>query len=899
MVAALHVNLCLAVHRLAIVAQPAEYFARVALAQQRAVILAADTFDQGIDIAVDPHRNRAIEYQPACIGIDKGAAAGGQNFARGAIADQPRNHPAFARTEIGLAKLGENFRNGHLRGAFDFLVRIDKGQRQLARQLSPDRGLAHAHHSHQHDRTIKPCGNPLHIGVREWFVLHCRVAYTCARAKCKLCPLVPVIPDGRAGHGRRCVVNEKATGEGLARIGRRCGDRSDDGNRVCGLDQGRRAAGPHGGDTGAASTRKGSALMRRRSHLALAALGLALGAGLTGVLAAQESLLPPGFDDHPAPRPRPATAPRPAAERPAPTRPAATVPAAQRPVVQPPRAIATTAPVRPIAPVAPIATLPEDTAVTAGAPAEAAADPIDAIDPAIIDQVVQSAAPRFDIPPQARRSLDRVGFLAAADGGLPSVSTHYLSGDYVAGLLTRMQGPLVSRWGHILLRRVLASRLDTPVGMNGADWAALRAALLLRMGEVDSARALVQEVDSGFYTRQLEDAAMATYLSAADPAGLCPIDALTAVGRPGWDWDLSRSICLAFNGSEGSPALAQLDRAMRRGSAAKIDILLAQKFAGSANTTHRAVQIEWTDVDGLTPWRAGLAFATGLEPPEALRRKDWPAYAVLATRAPTLSLASRAAAADVVAASGVLSSAAMVDLYAQIAALQDADGTWGPLAAQLRAAYVDGSADARLAAIKALWGDGSDAVRQVSRQVLTAYAAARIEPAAAYDADAAALIASMLSAGLDRNAVRWASVVAVGSQAWGTISLAAPTKLAAVNADALAAFKSGDTSPGTLRSGLLLAGLMGLGRVDAQTARDFAGKLNLAIDRHSAWTGAIDAAAASHNPALVAMLAAYGMQGSDWNRMTPLHLYHIVGALRQVGLEAEARMIAAEAVART
>ncbi|MGG2329575.1 hypothetical protein ACE40V_24800, partial [Salmonella enterica] len=78
-------------------------------------------------------------------------------------------------------------------------------------------------------------------------------------------------------------------------------------------------------------------------------------------------------------------------------------------------------------------------------------------------------------------------------------STHYLSGDYVAALLGKMQGPLVSRWGHILLRRVLVSRLDTPVGMDGADWVALRAQLLLRMGEADAARALVQEVDSGFY----------------------------------------------------------------------------------------------------------------------------------------------------------------------------------------------------------------------------------------------------------------------------------------------------------------------------------------------------------------------------------------------------------------
>jgi hypothetical protein len=638
--------------------------------------------------------------------------------------------------------------------------------------------------------------------------------------------------------------------------------------------------------------------MIERNRVALAALGLALATGLTGVLAAQESLLPPGFDDHPAPRARPTTPAR------TPPRPAATPAAHPAPVAAHaapivPHAAASARPAPASLPSG--ANLPDDTAVIArvAPPVEPDADPIDSLDPAVIDQLVRNAAPRFDIPPEAQRSLDRVGFLAEMDGGLPSVSTHYLSGDYVAGLLGKMQGPLVSRWGHILLRRMLASRLDTPVGMNGADWAALRAALLLRMGEADAARALVQEVDSGFYTRQLEDAAMAAYLASADPAGLCPIDALTAAARPDWNWDMSRSICLAFNGSEGSPALAQLDRDMRRGSAAKIDILLAQKFAGAANTTHRAVTIEWADVDGLTPWRTGLAFATGLEPPETLRRKDWPGYAMAATRAPMLPLASRAASADVSAAAGVLSSAAMVDLYAQIAALQEPDATWGPLATQLRTAYVAADPDDRLAAIKALWGDAGDPARQRSRQVLTAYAAARIEPAAAYDGDAATLIAAMLDAGLDQNAVRWAPVVAVGSQAWGILAVAAPAKLAPVGADALAAFKSADNSEATLRSGLLLAGLMGLGRIDPRGAQDFAGKLDLDLARRTPWSTAIDAAAASRNPALVVMLAAYGMQGSGWNRMTPLYLYHIVDALRQVGMEAEARMIAAEAVARS
>jgi hypothetical protein len=49
----------------------------------------------------------------------------------------------------------------------------------------------------------------------------------------------------------------------------------------------------------------------------------------------------------------------------------------------------------------------------------------------------------------------------------------------------------------------------------------------------------------------------------------------------------------------------------------------------------------------------------------------------------------------------------------------------------------------------------------------------------------------------------------------------------------------------------------------------------------------------------VALLAAVGMQTADWARLPPAHLYHIVAALHQVGLDPEARMIAAEAISRT
>lgn len=624
--------------------------------------------------------------------------------------------------------------------------------------------------------------------------------------------------------------------------------------------------------------------------------GAAALVGISGTLVAQESLLPPGFDNAPA---------RPSSQRstPAAQRPASPAPAASR--------AATTSSASPAAPSATASPVVQPLPTTAGPVASSGGGGggisdqalLDSLDPALLEKLIQSAHPKFDIPPAGQRSTDVVGVMAESDGGFPVASTHYLNGPFVEAVVTKTRGRFVSRWGHILARRALVSRLATPVGMNGADWAAIRAQLLLRMGEADAARAVVQSVDSGNFTRGLEDAAMASFLATADPVGLCPITALTAAGRPGWDWELSRAICSAFS-DQGSSAMAQLDRALRRGTGTKIDILLAQKFAGAATNARRAVKIEWDDVEALTPWSIGMSFATGLEPPEALRSKAGPTYALLAARAPMLPLSSRAAAADVAAGRGMLSATAMIDLYSQLYALRGADGTsadpdeWMQRAETLRTAYVAPDASARLDAIRTLWGDGSNPDRAYSGLVLTAFAAARVIPNEEMADSAPSLIASMLTAGLDRNALKWAPFLPVGSEGWGLVVLANPGRANAVGSEGLGAFSDDDDSEDSLRSQFLLAGLMGLGRVDAAAARDFAGKLKVDLNRQTRWTRAISDAAASGNPALVSMLAAFGMQGERWDRMTPLHLYHIVSALHRVGLDAEARMIAAEAVSR-
>lgn len=623
--------------------------------------------------------------------------------------------------------------------------------------------------------------------------------------------------------------------------------------------------------------------MKRALTLAATAL---LAGGSTLVLAQgqPEDLLPPGFD-RPAPSP---TAPSPTGARPARPAPApAPARAATRPAMRPGEVVQAL----PGSPSAQAALPP-----AGGAGIDLARLPtLEQLDRMSTDELDElfGLKPKVDIPPAAQRGMERVGVIAPDEGGLPVFSLARQPAALVRAALAGTRGPLVSRWGHILLRRALASRLAAPAGMDPAEFAALRAALLNRMGEHAVARALVQDIDTANYIPALTDAALAAYVGTADILGACPAVRLARSGRDDAEWRMIAAICAAFSG-EGTNAGRDLRRLMASGRAERIDALLAQRFAGAAGSARRSVTIEWNDVERLTPWRFALANAMGADIPAALLDRAGPAYAIAGATAPMLPPAQRAPGADPAARRGVLSAAAMVDLYAQIHE-EETDGPLAETTQGLRTAYVAADRAARLSAIKALWGKGAG--DPYGRWVLTAYAAARLDPAEDFAADAGPLIASMLTAGLDRDAARWAGVVDTGSLGWALITLARPGQ-AQVSGGQLGGFVGDDASERRLRSRLFLAGLAGLGRATDGTITDYSKELGVDLTRRSRWTQAIDGAAAGRNQALVVLLAGLGMQGEGWGQMTAVHLFHIVRALDAVGLGAEARMIAAEAVAR-
>ena len=597
-----------------------------------------------------------------------------------------------------------------------------------------------------------------------------------------------------------------------------------------------------------------------------------------------EDLLPPVFQERPAPAPTPTPAPRPS---PTPT-PRATAPSGNTtsvPVIQEIPSGSSSAPSAGRSSGA-SSTPTGRTGLPANFPSLSELEAMDADEA----NAVLGLRPKFDIPAAARRRVEQVGLISQTEGGFPAGSLASQPAALVRAALAASQGQLVSRWGHILMRRVLASRLDAPRGMNPVEFVGLRAKALGGMDEAAVVRALVQDIDGSNYDKALTDAAFDAYVGTGDVLGMCPVARLSPDLREDGQWEMLQAICSAYLG-DNRGADRRLNRALSRGQAEEIDVRLAQRYAGAAGEGGRAVNIEWDGVDEMTPWRFGLARSLGVDLPDGT---DDSQTAVFDALIPASPLLARVESSDRAGARGVLSSDAMVDLYSMLYASDRYSNEEKAEAALLRQAYVAASVNDRIAAMRELWqGDDS-----YGRLVLTAYAAARVPVSDDHEADAGRLIASMLAAGLDRSAMRWASVVPEGSEGWALLALAQADRSDMVSEGAVRDFRDLDESDGDRRTAFLAAGLAGLGRLDEGDLADIGDDLGVDFSRAGAWAQKIDRAAAVNNPALVALLAGLGMQGSDWSEMTPRQLFHIVRALNRVGLSAEARMIAAEAVAR-
>lgn len=518
---------------------------------------------------------------------------------------------------------------------------------------------------------------------------------------------------------------------------------------------------------------------------------------------------------------------------------------------------------------------------------------------AIEQQLQQQPTPPVEYPPFARRNPFTAGVLDPIRIGLGTNAWGQASGAFLSILLRQMNTPLASRWLHIALRDALLAGARSPRDVNPVDWAAERAWLLLRMGEADGARMLVDSVDTDRFTPKMVQLAVQTALATSDPSALCPLTDQIQKAEP-IAYPLVQPMCSALGGDPAT-ATAQMDAVRRRGPVDGIDLDLAQKVVGAAGESGRAATIQWDPVDSLTAWRYGLSTATGMSPPDRLLNAASLQLRAWYARAPMIPYSARLESARVATGLGVFSSQALVDFYSQIYDITDPNDLGGSDAWQVRLAFAGRDTDTKLAAMRHLWGSGSDPLQLEASRALLAGAAARIAPDPKLEAEAPELIASMLAGGLDRDAGRWNAAVRrmddkFADRCWAMLALASPET---IDLGRLGGFVDRDSSPGKKRSQFLVAGLAALGRIDLASASRLNSRYGLHIERTSSWTAMIDAAAERDQPGTVLVLAGTGFQGGGWADVPSAHLFHAVAALRKTGQDYTARMIAAEALART
>jgi hypothetical protein len=290
-------------------------------------------------------------------------------------------------------------------------------------------------------------------------------------------------------------------------------------------------------------------------------------------------------------------------------------------------------------------------------------------------------------------------------------------------------------------------------------------------------------------------------------------------------------------------------------------------------------------------------------PPDRLLNSASTQLRAFQARSPLLTPQQRLNSALIATGLGVFSSQSLLDLFSAIYDSTDPDELSTTDAWQVRQAFVGKDPDTRMAAIRKLLAIGKDGLNKEATRALVARAATLVDPDPKLAKDAPDLISAMLAAGYDQAAARWTNAVGRmdnedSDRCWAMLALAAPD-VANVGTSRLNAFIGRDKSPGRLRSAFLVAGLAGLGRIDANTANSLNRRYGLGLSWQSSWTRMIDAAAGRGQAGTVMVMTGTGFQTPRFEQLPAAHMFHAITALKRTGQDFTARMIAAEALSRT
>lgn len=515
----------------------------------------------------------------------------------------------------------------------------------------------------------------------------------------------------------------------------------------------------------------------------------------------------------------------------------------------------------------------------------------------------QLVAPDLIAPP----ATQAIGWLPPISGGFGARIWEGSSGAFLKALLPRVPAPTASRFGHILLRRALLSIAPPPPGALLGNFAAERAHLLLRMGEVDGAKAIIDRMPLDSYTRRLYDVAPQVHLAAGDIPSLCPlVQTGIAVSKDSL-WPLSSAMCAAIQGDDAGAALV-LDRERENRLSQDFDIRLTDRVATLVAGGNRGINVGWPAQGRLTTFRLSLALMGGVPVPREVLSSANSAVRGWLVRHPNAPLPVRIEAANTATATGVMSGRELVNLWSLQAAGLDSTALAALPVGKLRTAYVAGRFSIRLAAMQDLWSQGAMEADRAAMKIVTAGAAAGFPVYPAYIEAAPQLVRSLLMVGDVKSAQRWWDLARAQTRQgnskagaslrmiWPLVTLAQAKgqiphsgKLYDLWSDTL----EGDRSQKQRVRALAAASLIGMGLLDKNDipGGDWPDELD------TSYVKRIRAAAANRQKGEVIVLAALGL-GTDPTAILPAHLLEVTRALKKVGLVREAGLIAAEALIR-
>lgn len=468
-------------------------------------------------------------------------------------------------------------------------------------------------------------------------------------------------------------------------------------------------------------------------------------------------------------------------------------------------------------------------------------------------------------------------------------------GGYSTELMRRLEAPLASRYGHILLRRLLMTKASPPAGADPLQFITARAHLLLRMGEVEAAKMVIETVPLSVYDRRLYTVAAQTHLAAIDIAATCPLAQKAIVFSPDTQWPLLSAICSALQGDDGGAALG-LDIAQQGGKVNKFDLFVAEQAVTAVAGGGRSGQVAWPEHGRFTSYRIGATYASGQSFPESALLKAPAAVQAWLARSAFVDPETRYKLGWTAAALGTLSSDEFISGWsARGSGLEPRVLAYRP-EGLLQKATLAPTTGQRYAAMRQLWAMGKSERGRMAMWLITSDAAARFPLIASQSAIAPDLLRSMLMGGRLKEAARWAPVLqSVGGDAlttsWPLIFLADPRALQP-NDTLVEGWLNAQSGDGDKRrKQMLVASLEAFGRLgDASISRS-----SKPDDVEGVVFAKLIDAVRRHARGEVVVLGALAM-GHSWSAVTPGILRAVLSAYRAVGLERDARLIAAEAI---